>query len=105
MKKIFLSVFVLFFIAISPMMAMSKRKMSTKKLPYTGTIVNFPKGSGSYVIVPDDEPNKRLCVETMDSRFKKDGMKIEFIGVETPSKINAKLKAANYRLKMIQEKR
>ena len=105
MKKIFLSVFVLLLIATTSIIAMSKRKMTTKKLPYTGTIVNFPKGSGSYVIIPDDEPTKRLWVETMDNRFKKDGMKIEYIGVEAKPKSNLKSKDAPFKLKMIQEKR
>ncbi len=105
MKKILISVFILFFIATLPMMAMSKRKMTTKKLPYTGTVVNFPKGSESYVIIPDGEPSKRLWVETLDNRFKKDGMKVEFIGVETAPKPNVRMKGAPYKLKMIQEKK
>ena len=105
MRKIFIYIFVLFFIATLPMMAMSKRKLTNRKLPYTGTVVNFPKGSNTYLIVPDNQPNKRLWVENLNTQFKIDGMKIEFIGVEITQKQNAYLKAAPYRLKMIQPKK
>ena len=104
MKKIILLTALSVFVVFTASFAMSKKKKEQRKYPLTGTIVNYPKGSTNFVIVPDNEPNKKLLALNMGDQFRKEGLKIEFIGVESANQQPIKTNLTPYKLKMIQEK-
>ncbi len=105
MKKIFLVFSLLFFAAVAQLPAMSKKKKTQPKLPYSGTVMNFPKGSKTFVIVPDDQSGKRFFADNLAEQYKKDGMKVEFIGTETQPAPNVRMMGTPLHLKLIQEKK
>jgi hypothetical protein len=85
--------------------SMSKKKTTIKKTPYTGTVVNYPKGTSSFVIVPDNEPSKRFWIDNLNSRFKKDGMKVVFVGEELAPQQKSTSADMAFKLKLIDEKK
>lgn len=102
MKKIIsLSFFLLSFVLIA--LAAHKMKMQPSAPPSSGVVINFPKGSKTFAIVPDKDTNKRLVAENLEDRYKKEGLKIEYTGNETAPPPNVRLVGTPFKIKMIRE--
>ena len=103
MKNIFI-VFVLLLAAVISLPAMSQ-KHKKAHVYQSGTVMNFPKGSQTYIIVPDSDPNKRYVPTALADEFKKDNLKVEFIGVEGEIPPNVRMVGTPFRLKDIRLKK
>jgi len=103
MKKL-LAFTVLFLTLSSTLPAMSQKHKKAHKTE-TGIIANFPKGTASYVLIPDSDPAKRYVVENLADEYKKEGLKVEYIGVEGVIPDNVRMVGIPFRVKYLQVKK
>lgn len=103
MKK-FIALCLLILTVVISLPAMSQKHKKVVKVQ-TGTMVNFPKGSTTYVLVPDADPNKRYVIEQLGEQYKVDGLKVEFDGAEGTIPPNVRMVGIPYRVKFLQVKK
>jgi hypothetical protein len=101
MKKIFLYIFIILLTGIS-VLAMA-RKNKVQKMEFAGVIKSMPIGSGTYIIIPDNMPEKRYVALNLSNEFKKEDLHVLVIGVPGQPPPNVRMVGIPFRIKNIKK--